>query len=515
MSARMIRRNHWWLYEFLSAFTLIAVIGIFESRAVATVTGSLSGTVKDPSGAVIQGTTEIESTTATQITQTQPSNKQGFYSFQLLSPGRYDIAVLKPGFKVYRQKGLVLHVSAALLVDVTLQVGDIKEVLQVSSESSHVETAGSQMGEVIESQRITTLPLLTRSYTDLLTLQPGVVPTPSQMTGAYAGPFQSVSFVAPLVSGGLGSGALSVNGQREASNGFLLNGATVHESGFGGTSAIPDLDSIAEFRILTNNYDAEYGNYGGGQVNVITKSGTNHFHGNIFEFLRNTNLDARGFFDPLRGAYHQNQFGGTLGGPLKQDKAFFFADYQGNRKVQGVTTPPNTVPTLAQQGGDFSQVVDQNGQSLMTGNVQGALWAQQLSGELGYTVSPGEPYFMPGCSSVNCVFPGAQIPKRATSVPTQNLLKYIPSPNTGASFFSTAFPLGLSDNKTSGRVDANTRLGLLSAYYFFDNYELDDPYPTANVPGFNAAGTGRTQVVNLGDTNAFGSTTVNEARIGF
>src|SRR5262249_5546661 len=315
--------------------------------------------------------------------------------------------------------------------------------------------------------------------------------------------------------GDLGSGALSVNGQREASNGFLLNGATVQESGFGGTSAVPDLDSIAEFRILTNNYDAEYGNYGGGQINVITKSGTKHFHGNVFEFLRNTNLDARGFFDPFRGAYHQNQFGGTLGGPVRQDKVFFFGDYQGNRKVQGVTTPPNTVPTLAEQSGDFSQILDQNGQSLMKGSVQGGLWAQQLSDELGYTVLPGEPYFTPGCSSVNCVFPEAQIPKRAFSVPTQNLLKYIPTPNEGTSFFSTAFPLRLTDNKASGRVNADTRLGLLSAYYFFDDYTLIDPYPTANVPGFDAASTGRTQVVNLGDTKTFGSNAVNEARIGF
>ena len=511
----MIGPNHGRLYDFLLAFTLVAVIGVFDGRAVAAVTASLSGTIKDPSGALVQGATVTATDTDTGATKTQPSNEQGFYSFQSLSSGRYDIAVLKPGFKVYQQKGLVLHVSAALVVDVTLQVGDIKEVLQVSSEPIRIETASSQMGEVIESERITTVPLLTRSYTDLLTLQPGVVPTPSQMTGAYAGPFQSVGFVVPLVSGDLGSGAVSVNGQREASNGSLLNGATVQEFGFGGTSVIPDLDSIAEFRVLTNNYDAEYGNYGGGQIIVITKSGTNHFHGNMFEFLRNTNLDARGFFDPLRGAYHQNQFGGTLGGPLRHDKVFFFADYQGNRKVQGVTTPPNTVPTLAEKGGDFSKIIDQNGQSPMTGNVQGTQWAQQLSDKLGYPVSPGEPYFAPGCSSVNCVFPEAQIPQRAFSVPTQNLLKYIPAPNTGTSFFSTAFPLRLTDNKTSGRVDADTQLGLLSAYYLFDDYSLVDPYPTANVPGFDASGTGRTQVINLGDTKAFGSATVNEARIEF
>jgi hypothetical protein len=136
------------------------------------------------------------------------------------------------------------------------------------------------------------------------------------------------------VSGDLNAGNLSVNGMREANNGFLLNGATVQESGFGGTAVIPNLDSIAEFRIITNNFDAEYGNYSGGQINVITKSGTNGYHGDLFEFLRNTNLDGRDYFVPTRGAYHQNQFGGTFGGPIKRDKIFFFGDYQGNRVVQ-------------------------------------------------------------------------------------------------------------------------------------------------------------------------------------
>ena len=141
----------------------------------------------------------------------------------------------------------------------------------------------------------------------------------------------------PLVSGDLNAGGLSVNGMREADNGFMLNGATVQEPGFGGTAVIPNLDSIAEFRILTNNFDAEYGNYSGGQINVITKSGTNGFHGDVFEFLRNTDFDASNYFDPnnKRGAYHQNQYGGTLGGPIKRDRIFFFGDYQGNRVRPG------------------------------------------------------------------------------------------------------------------------------------------------------------------------------------
>ena len=187
---------------------------------------------------------------------------------------------------------------------------------------------------LLQRKQMTDVPLVSRSYTDLLALQPGVVPTASGMTGAYAGPFISAGFAAPPVSGDLDSGALSVNGMRESENGFILNGMLVQEMGFSGAGAIPNLDSLAEFRIITNNFDAEYGNYSGGQINVVTKSGTNRFHGNVFEFLRNTDFDAANYFNAgQRGSYHQNQFGGTFGGPIVRDKIFFFADYQGNRKI--------------------------------------------------------------------------------------------------------------------------------------------------------------------------------------
>jgi hypothetical protein len=224
------------------------------------------------------------------------------------------------------------------VVDVPLQLGEVSEKVEVSSSTLRVDTESTQMGEVITGKSMTDVPLVTRSYTDLLSLQPGVAQTASQMSGAYAGPFISAGFAAPLVSGDLNSGAVSVNGMREAENGLILNGILVQELGFSGAGAIPNLDSIYEFRILTNNPDAEYGNYSGGLINVVTKSGTNGYHGNLFEFLRNTDFDAANYFDQgQRSAYHQNQFGGTFGGPIKRDEVFFFADYQGNRVVQGIT----------------------------------------------------------------------------------------------------------------------------------------------------------------------------------
>jgi hypothetical protein len=258
---RPTRQNHSALTRSFAAFALLALVLFVPERVLAGVTASISGTVKDPTGATVVDATVTATNTDTGIAQTQPTNSQGFYSFQSLPLGHYDVAVEKPGFKTARRTGLVLDVNAALVADFTLQVGEVKEVVSVSSQAIHVETATTQMGEVIEGKKITTVPLVSRSYTDLLALQPGVVPQSSGMTGGYAGVFNSAGFAVPLTSGDLNSGAISVNGQREANNGFLLNGATVQEGGYGGTTAIPNLDSIAEFRILTNNFDAEYGNY--------------------------------------------------------------------------------------------------------------------------------------------------------------------------------------------------------------------------------------------------------------
>jgi hypothetical protein len=513
----------------LAAVALLAVAVLCAGRALGSVTASISGTVKDPSGAAIVGATVTATDTDTGIQETQPTNGAGYYSFPTLPLGHYDVEVKQTGFKTFRQTGLVVDANSALVVDVTLQVGAVSESVTVSSAALHVETANTQLGEVISGHEMTEVPLVTRSYTDLLALQPGVIAQSSGLTGSLPGGLQGVpasgsaGFIVPLISGDLNAGNLSVNGMREAANGFLLNGASVQESGFGGTAVIPNLDSIAEFRILTNNTDAEYGNYAGGQINVVTKAGTDQFHGDAFEFFRNTVLNARGFFDPARGAFHQNQFGGTLGGPIKHQKVFFFADYQGNRKVVGQSSGRVPVPSAAELNGDFSAP---SLEALMAGKtVSGPFWATQLTNALkaatGQTVTAGEAYFKPGCTTATCVFPNAKIPTAAFSTPSKNILALnaFPTPDIfsgTATFFSTAAEASrLTDNKTSGRVDGNTRLGMISGYYFFDNYSLTNPYPTATVPGFNALGKGRTQVANIGDTKTIGSSSVNELRFEF
>jgi hypothetical protein len=260
---------------------------------------------------------------------------------------------------------------------------------------------------------------------------------------------------------------------------------------------------MEEFRVLTNNFDPEYGNYNGGMVTVVTKAGSNVLHGNAFEFFRNTALDARGYFDPTRSAFNQNQFGGTIGGPIKRDKLFFFVDYQGTRTDQGVSTGNISVPTLAQRAGTFSD---------LTGSVSGPYFASMLTQSLGRPVTAGEPY--------TSVFPNGTIPKSAWAAPGTNLLQYIPSPNVSESQYSTsAFAQTVRDDKGGTRVDLNSRLGQISGYYFIDDYYLDNPYPGsvagASIPGFDALYIGRAQLISLSDNKLIGANTVNEFHVGY
>jgi hypothetical protein len=513
--------------EYLGVLAFVVLLG---GRLLASVTASISGTVTDATAAAVAGATVSATNVDTGVVTKQQTNGQGYYSFQSLPPGKYSIDVEQTGFKSYHLSGVVLDVDAALVVDVPLQVGQKTERVEVTSETLHVETASTQMGEVITGKEMTEVPLVSRSYTDLLALQPGVVSQASGMTGAYAGPFISAGFALPPISGDLNSGALSVNGMREAANGFILNGVTVQETGYSGAGAIPNLDSIAEFRILTNNFDAEYGNYSGGQINVITKSGTNQWHGNVFEFFRNTSLDAANFFESgQRGAYHQNQFGGTFGGPIKKDKVFFFVDYQGNRVVQAIPQTIPGAPTAQTIAGNFTGIAGSLTGTVVSDPLSNPnSWANQLSTELGgQPITPGEPYYTSGCTTTaQCVFPNAQLNPAHFSAIANNLLPYIKpaapatiNPVTGLGIYSSsAGKLNLTDNKFSVRGDANTDWGLLTAYYYYDTYNRTDPYWPSNAPlypGFSTLGTGTTDSVNLGDTKTFSSSTVNEFRLAY
>ncbi len=494
---------------------LAGAILVFSAASLwGAVTGSISGTVTDSSGLVIPGV-KVAVTNIAQGVQTKTvTDSKGNYTFPSLPVGRYDLKTELQGFKPQSRTGLNVDLDSALQIDLTLELAAMVEEVTVTDTEVHVETQSTQVGQVVTSRQMTSVALNGRSYTDLLALQPGIVPMSTQQPDSVV---MAGATVAINPSGALNPGNQSISGQREDANGFMVNGADVKELMNGGTLIVPDLDSLAEFRVLTNNFDAEYGNYSGGIVNAVTKSGSNTFHGTGFEFLRNTDLDARNFFSPDRSFFHQNQFGGTAGGPIKKNQAFFFGDYQGTRTTEGIDSGLIAVPSLSDRSGDLK---DQAGS--LTGTVGGPYLANLLSQKLGYGVTAGEPYYSPGCvTNVQCVFPNAVIPQQAWSAPAQHLLQYIPLPNTGANTFSTGSQAEtVRDDKASFRVDGNSeRWGLLSAYYFIDDFQLNNPYPTgqggASVPGFNALNLGRGQLITLGHTKTFGATLVNDVRLSF
>lgn len=315
---------------------------LLSSPVLAEVTAGVLGTVVDPSGAAVPNATVVLKNPDTGLERRAKTNGSGDYEFLAVPVGdKYSVQAEAKGFEKSVQRGIKLVLNQKYRADFKLVVGAVTETIEVRSATTQVDTSSTQLGDVIEDKKITSLPLNGRSYIDLLGLQAGVVPISSE--GAVSD---------RDVSGNLKGGQVSVNGQRESANSFLVNGGDVEESVDNGASIIPTLDSIQEFRLLTNSFNAEYGRFSGAIVNVLTKSGTNEIHGSIYEFLRNEKLDARSYFDQERGDFKRNQFGGTIGAPVVKNKLFFFGDYQGTREVRGVSSGLINVPSLLERGGD-------------------------------------------------------------------------------------------------------------------------------------------------------------------
>ena len=492
---------------------LIVLLFAFSTTCFAADGGSVAGTVSDPSGAVIPGARVVLQAAAIGGELAATSGEDGSYSFSGVAPGHYELRIEAPGFKTYREDDIDVDADVTFRADAVLALASQAEAVEVTSSPLQMDLSSTESGGSISSKTMTAVPLNGRSFTDLLAMQPGVIPASSAQPNAVV--MSGCTTTPP--SGDLNGGNLSVSGQRETANGFTVNGSVVEEDFNNGTAVVPMLDAIEDFRVLTNNFDAEYGNYSGGQVVVNTKSGSNQIHGNLFEFFRNTDLDARNYFATTRAAYNRNQYGGTLGGPVRKDKAYFFVDYQGTQMKQGQETGDIVVPSLADRQGDLSDLASQ-----LTGKVSTQYWANQLSQKLGYSVSAGEPYYTSGCTNpAQCVFPDAKIPVALWSAPAKSLLPYIPQPNVGEDLFSDSSQNEtLGDSKGAVRFDVNTaRFGNLSAYYLIDQYSLNNPYPTqqggANVPGFNALSSGRAQLISFGSTKAIDANTVNEAHFSY
>jgi hypothetical protein len=462
---------------------------------------TVSGVVHDVSGARIpHAHVALHLASSAAILETE-TNDQGEFRVEVPAAGAYRIEVTAEGFKPRSAQAVLKDQAPTAQLDLSLEIGGRTETVEVTAEALAAETTSTQLGETLDAKKMVNVPLNGRSFTDLMAVQPGIVPANTAQPGAVI--MTGVASTPP--SGNANPGNLSISGQREASNGFRVNGSDVEEDVNMGTSIVPNLDSIDSFRVLTSNFDAEYGNSSGGQVLVVTKAGTAAWHGSAFEFLRNTALDARNYFSGDRAVYRQNQFGGTIGGTPFHKNLAVFADYQGTRLTEGIDTGDIAVPSIAERGGDFSAVP-------LTGTVNGAAWASQLSALLSQTVTAGEPYSQ--------VFPTGQIPQSAWSAPAKFLLSSIPSPNAGPGLFETsAEAQTLQDDKGALRFDWTHGKGTLTGYYFIDGYSLDNPYPTgtggASVPGFDATTNGRAQLMSLGHAMTFGNATLNEFHLSY
>ena len=493
----------------------------------ADVTGSILGTVRDRSGAVVAGAQVSVLNVQTNLKQETVSGSEGGFRILALPVGEYKLTVEAKGFRSFVETGIVVKVNDELRFDVTLDVGTVTDQVQIEANAVQVQTENTQLGDVIDSKKMLALPLNGRSYLDLLGLQAGVAPATAE----------TIQQDRPVAGGLTNSGNISVNGQRETANAFLVNGGDVSEGRNLGAGLVPNLDSIEEFRLITNSFDAEYGKFSGAIMNAITKSGTNGFHGDVFEFLRNDKFDAKNYFFSGKSELRRNQFGFAAGGPFWKNKLFWFSDYQGTREVRGAEASAN-VPTNEQRQGNFDPslfaTTDSDGNPIPT-TVDGGYWAQVLTSRLasttGQTVTAGEPYseimvpdgsqlgyhLAPCTTTAQCVFPNGLIPQAAWSAPALNILPFIPVPTASGcittNYCDNSGKDSVSDNKIGERVDFNNqKTGNWSFYYHFDSSNVGRALPYANVQGFPSTTPARVQQFVISNTKTIGATAVNEAR---
>jgi hypothetical protein len=483
-----------------SIFALILLLAGLVHPLQAASAFTIAGVVHDSTGGRIPDAHITVLAAPNQPAIETTSGPQGEFSLVVPATGNYQIQIAAASFAPLATTAELTDSQPTVNLDLSLQIVDAQTV-EVTADALAAETTSTQLGETLDSKKMESVPLNGRSFTDLMAVQPGIVPTSTAQPGAVI--MTGVASTPP--SGNANPGNLSISGQREASNGFRVNGSDVEEDVNMGTSIVPNLDAIDSFRVLTSNFDAEYGNSSGGQVLVITKSGTKAWHGSAFEFLRNTALDARNYFSENRAAYRQNQYGATIGGTPFHKSVALFADYQGTRLTEGIDTGDIAVPSAVERSGDFSQ-------NPLTGSVNGAAWAAQLSSLLDQTVTPGEPYAQ--------VFPTGHIPQSVWSVPAKYLLASIPAPNAGSNVFETSAEAEtLTDDKGALRFDWTHGKSALTGYYFLDQYSLLNPYPTgtggASVPGFSATSNGLAQLFSLGHSITFGDTALDEFHLSY
>jgi len=489
----------------------------FCAAAMGQTNGGIRGIVNDPSGAVVPGVTVTATLTGQATPRTVTSDKDGAFDIPELSVGTYDVSAEATGFKKYLAKDVVVTIGHVNFITITLAVGGKSDTVTVEANEVQVETTSTQIGAVMTDTSIRALPLSQRNTYQLLQLQPGV----QSQVGA------------DLFYGSDQPGVVSVNGGRGRSNNYMVNGGDGNDIFVNSPAIQPSPDAVEEFRVLTNTFDAEYGRNSGSVVNVVTKSGTNNVHGDVYEFLRNNVLNTKGYFDPSIAKYIQNQFGATLGGPIKKDKMFIFGSYEGNRLRQGISSGQVFLPTTGpngQPGGEASG--DFSGGPGFSGTLNDQNFAQILQGRNGCAaaLTPGGRTALSSAAAGNTpqpystIFANNQIPTSCfdpTALDLYNQFVKPIQPADGSGLFSAVPVKPERDDQFTVRYDYHINQNqLFSAYYYFTDGDRTEPFSSfqaagANVPGFGAIFKTRIQQWNLSHTWTLSSTSVNEFRFNY
>jgi len=424
--------------------------------------GTLSGTITDASGAVVPNAAVVIKNSATGITKTITTNAEGFYTAPNLLPGNYEVAVSATGFNTEIQKGIMINVGSQPIFNLVLEIGVVVNRVEVNTDAPTVQLTSSEISATVNATTVRELPLNGRSWTDLAALQPGVSTIQNQP-----------SFSSGSDRGNRGFGQqLTISGARPQQNNYRLDGVSLNDYANGAPGSVLGgnlgVDAIQEFSVLTSNYSAEYGKTSGGVVNAVTRSGTNGFHGSGYEFLRNSALDARNFFeDPAKpkALFRRNQFGGTIGGPIVKNRTFFFADYEGIRQSKGIANV-SAVPSLDARNGILGGVPLSGGVDPMA--------QKYLS-------------LYPLANPSNCGADVCQFTYSAQQVVTEN-------------FVTTRIDHKFSDKD-----------GVFGTY-MYDKTPYTSPDPFGNVQLYTSSAR---QIVAAEETHAFSSNFVNAVRFGY
>jgi Carboxypeptidase regulatory-like domain/TonB dependent receptor len=466
------------------AFVLVAVC-VSLNAAGQQITGSIRGTVQDPSGASVQTASVTAKHVETGLTRSTVTDSQGAYVLVELPIGHYQIEVRAPGFQKYLQQGISLDVNETATVSVHLKVGAESQQVEVNANAEIIQDTVSSLGQTVMEREILDLPLDGRDFAQLGVLQPGVVPLTPGLLEAGGGLRNDQGY--------------AVNGQRPESNNFLIDGADNVNAVDAGFVLKPPIDAIAEFRILTHNANAEFGRNTGSTTNIITRSGSNSFHGAVWEFLRNDAFDSSDYFTRSVQPLKQNQFGGTFGGPIIKDKTFFFGYYEGFRNRQGETDSA-TVPSLPERQGNFAE--------LCTAGFTNGLCndPNPADGQQLYSFLTGAPVPVPNnlLTYINPV--------------SSNILPFFPLPNSGRNTFITTQTLSQNNDQFGVRLDhyLSPRDSLNFRYMFSGGPTTDPLSPAgANVPGFPVGEDNRAQNFVAQETHVFSPAVIGVARFSY